>query len=504
MQSILNILNSDAGLTDNKEKVIDNRFKLLFQNVNSTKNKDDNFYSKLIGLLSDYINKLYDAKISDFPNTVFDENGKQIPQQYDTLDSRDKYNLMEANHEFSKCLFKYVCEILRANKDIKLDIETLKKLLNRNPKLLNLSVERDYLYRSLDFNELVKILNYNQTLKKSNISIDDIYQLLIDTCQINNSELFTNLVSPSRFKENHKKVDEFLTWCNARVFAEVTNIIVNKFDKDYDALTIAKNRKENHFCERIIINMLNSLNETNCNFIHQLLTEDNFSIDYNYDFGDYFGQTSLKDLLAFSGNRIIINDLLSKEENIESCYWHGESKIQLYRLYAILGNYQNALSNFNENYHYACDFTEDFPNGFNKEGYAHGDITYEDSLVAFIKNICNSLATDGLDDSTKNVIINSILNNENVQFINIDETLPTIQNTLSSEDFKTLVDSLIDKYNNGNLGFIVFEENDDSLFAHYIIRKATEEEIHQSFSSLNIEGSAKVLSLTRTKKDDSK
>lgn len=504
LEKIKKILDSDAGLINNKEKVVDNRFKLIKQSISLIENKDDDFYSELISLISNYIDKLYDSKIDDFPIIVFDENGERIPQEYDTLDSRDMYNLKDANREFSESLFNYVCEILKANKNVKLDIETLKRLLNRNPKLFTLSVEQDYLYRTFDFEKLVKIIKSNKTLKKSNINTDEVYQLLIDTCQLNNSDVFGNLVNPSDFKENHKKIDELLNICNAKTFVEVTSIIRRNFDKDYDRLTILKQRNEKYFCERVLINMLKShINESDSEFVHQILTDDDISIDYNYDWADYFGQTSLRELLAFSDNKTIIKDLLSKQDNIKNCYWHGDFKIQLYRLYAIIGDYQKALTNFNENYNYAYDFTEDYPNGFNKDGYAKGDLTYRDSLVAFIENICYSLSKDGLDDSVKNSIISSILNSEKVQYINISEILFTIQNTLSAEDFKILVDSLVDKHNNGDLGFIVAEENDGGLFDRYIIRMATNEEIQETLSSLNKKDAPKVLSLTRTKKDDS-
>ena len=84
LEKIKKILDSDAGLINNKEKVVDNRFKLIKQNISLIENKDDDFYSELISLISNYIDKLYDSKIDDFPIIVFDENGERIPQEYDT------------------------------------------------------------------------------------------------------------------------------------------------------------------------------------------------------------------------------------------------------------------------------------------------------------------------------------------------------------------------------------------------------------------------------------
>ena len=94
------------------------------------------------------------------------------------------------------------------------------------------------------------------------------------------------------------------------------------------------------------------------------------------------------------------------------------------------------------------------------------------------------------------------MNSEKVQFINIDEILFTIKNTLSDDNFKLLVDSLVDRHNNGNLGFIVAEENDGGLFDRYIIRMATNEEIQETLSSLNKKDAPKVLSLKCNKRKD--
>jgi len=183
---------------------------------------------------------------------VFDENEDLIQQEYDELESSDIKKLCHVNRNLAGELFEYVCDILEKNKDIKLDREILTKLLNRNPKLFSLSVEQNYFYRNFDFERLVAILNKNETLKKSNISIDDIYQILVDTCQIDNEEIFGYLISSEDFQKNHQKIDEFLNECNGKAFADITNIIIKYFDKDYDRISIVKKRKEfsrnsNHF-----------------------------------------------------------------------------------------------------------------------------------------------------------------------------------------------------------------------------------------------------------------
>ena len=509
MDNIKNILDSQAGLIikgcdyDDRE-VVDNRFILLKQSIDLVENKDISFYEELVSILSDYLNKLYDIEINDFPRVVLDEKGERISQDYDKLISSDISKLRESNRDLSENLFEYVCEILNKHKDVKLSVETLTKLLNRNPKLFSLSIERSYLYRNLDFKKLVKIINENQTLTKSNISVDELYQLLINTSQIDVSEIFTGLITKEQFNDNHEKISEFLSKCNSKYFADVTKIITRNYDKEFDRLNIVKKRKESNFTERLIIQLLKSnLREEDYIFIHNLLTDKNANIDYEYDYADYFGQTSLKELIAFSGNKIIIKDLLNKEENIKNTYWYGESKIQLYRLYAIVGDYEKALENFQENYNYAYDFTGDYYKGFNQEGYASGDITYSDSLVEFIGSICKSFENEKIEYITRKNIINRILNSENVKYINLDETLPIFQETLSEEDFKILLDSIIEKHNSGGLGFIVVEEQDE-LYSRYAIRIASDEQMIETLASFNKKKDTKILNLKKDikRKDD--
>lgn len=503
LENIKKILESDAGLLvegtlqPTNKKVVDNRFLLIKQNVDSIENKDDNFYAKLIKLLANYIDQLYDKKVEYFPSIVFDKNGEITSQDYDELNSSDMFQLTNANRELSGRLFDYVCNVLESNKDIKLDIETFKRLLNRNPKLSALLAEESYLYRPFDYKKIVKIINENQLLKKSNININEIYQLLLDTCQLNNDDVFGSLINPEQFNQNHQKIDEILTWCNAKTFVEITNIIRRNFDKNFDRFNIVKKRNKNKFCERIIIELLNwYVDKDDCDLIHKILTDPEIEIDYDLYVADYIGQTDLKSIIALSGNRIIIKDLLSKKQNIQNYFWHGESIIQLYRLYGIIGDYEKALTNFNENYNYRYDYIEDFNDDFNRVGYTYGGWSYEDSVAEFIKDICASFSDESIDYPRKKEIISQILNNDKVKYINLEETLPVLQEVLLYEDFKALLDTLILKRNAGNLEFIVVTENDDdSFYNRYIIKVATAEEVQNCLVSLSQARARKVLSL---------
>lgn len=504
LENIKRILDSDAGLIIEDmsqsvtKRVVDNRFNLIKKSVELVENKDDNFYDELIKLISYYINKLYDKKVEDFPSIVYDENGKEVAQEYDVLNLSDMSNLTLANEKLSKNLFEYVCSILETNKDIKVDIKTLKRLLNRNPKLFSLFAERTYLYRDSNYKKLVKIMNENGTLEKSNINIDDIYQLLFDTCQLNNEDVFCGLVTPEQFSQNHKKIDEMLSRINAKTFVEITNIIRCNFDKNFDRLSFAKNRSKDKFCESLIIELLHYYTkdeDEDCNLIHQILIDPEIQIDYDRYYADYIGQTNLKSLIALSKNPIIIKDLLSKEQNVQDYYWHGDLCIQLFRLYGIVGDYEKALTNFNKIYNYRHDYTEEFDDDFNRVGHTYAGWDYKDSIAEFINDICTSFNKQNIDYSMRKTIINEILNNDKVKYINLEETLPVVKKVLSDEDFKVLLDNLVLRRSSGNLGFIVTEENTEySLFNRYVIRLASEEEVQDYLSSLNNKEKTKILS----------
>lgn len=503
------ILESDPGLVieditkSTEKKVIDNRFNLIKQNIELINNKDVRFYTKLIKIISYYMDQLYDKNVEDFPSVVFDKNGEIDPQDYDEINSSDMFNLTCANKELSKELFEYVCNILEDKKNVKLDIDTLKCLLNRNPKPFDLSVEESYLYRPFDYKKLVNIIKENDTLKKSNINTDEIYQLLFDTSQLNNQDVFCGLVTPEQFNKNHQKIDKILSNCNAKSFGEITNIIRHNFDKNYDRLSFVKNRSKDKFGERLIIELLHlGVDEEDCNLIHSILIDSEIQIDYNRYYADYTGQTNLKSLIALSKKPIIIKDLLSKEQNVQNCYWHGESGIQLFRLYGIIGDYEKALTDFNDNYYYGGDYTEDFDDDFNRVGYTYGGWDYEDSVAEFVNDVCTSFNEQNTDYSVRKTLINNILNNDKVKYINLEETLSPIKKVLSDEDFKELLKNLFLKKHSGRLEFIVSEEiDDDSFLNQYVIRLANEKDIHNYLSSLS-KSKTKVLRLNSDKKDN--
>lgn len=505
MDDIKRILDSDAGFLiedfndQDSAQIIDNRFELLKRKVDSKKNKDDNFYTELISLISNYFDVLYDSTIENYNFIVLSLNEELIPQDYDCINGSDMFKIGRANRKLANKLFEYVCDILEKNKDIQLDYETLKKLLNRDPKSVIFSVEDDQFYRMFHFNKLAKIIKNNQIFKKANISLDEAYQLLIDTCQLDNTEVFVNLIKPEEFQKNHQKIDELLMQCNAKTFVHMTDIIIEHLDKNFDRLSVVKKRNSNNFPENVIKALLKSISrKEDYDFIHKLLTDKSIDINYDLYCSDYFGSTTLKALIALSGNKIIIKDLLNKKENIQDNYWHGESKTRLYKLYAIIGEYEKALINFEERYNYAYDFAEDFSNGFNKDGYAEGDMMYKDSLIEFLKAICNSCNNENINYLNKKALIIRILNSDKVKFINLEKLLPIMQENLSSDDFKLLLDGLMEKFDAGLFQFTTVTEQ-DGYFDHYIITIASKGKVQNILFNFNKNEENKVLSLKKNK-----
>lgn len=505
MENIKKILDSEIGLSVEKVNgeddysVIDNRFELLKATVDSIDNKDDDFYANLISLMSEYIDLLYDSRIEkpeDYKGIVFDKEGQMLPQEKDFTECEDDFICLKtfshrANVDLVRSLFDYTCDILEKNKDVTLDIETLTRLLSRNPKSLSLSVDVDYVYRVFDFTRLAQIVQQNEMLDKADISIDGVYQLLIDTCQLDNEFVFPYLVDSEEFKNNHSKIDELLKNCGALSFVNVTNIIVRYLDENFDRLSYIKNRKDEIFTGYVIIYSLKSAREEkDYDLVHAILTDSDIGVNYGMFVGDYFGSYSVRDCIAFRGNKAVIRDLLSKEEDINRVYWYRDSEKYLYNLYAIAGYYEEALSTFDKNY---CYYADDYMGNLDNSGYARGNIPYRDYLGEFVGDICKSFKDEDIASTNKKDIISSILTNEKIKYIDLDGVLPVVQSVLVVEDYKSLVDTLLEKRNSRVLNFIVVEGRDE-IKDDYCIRIANDEDVSQILSRYANKDGNKVLS----------
>ena len=215
---------------------------------------------------------------------------------------------------------------------------------------------------------------------------------------------------------------------------------------------------------------------------------------------DFTGETNLKSIIALSNNKTIIKDLLSKEQNIQKYYRHGDHDIGLYTLYAIVGDYEKAIASFEENYNFKHDLC-DIDKTWDKSGYTYGDYGYYDSLARFIESVCDSFKENNVDYSTIINLINRIINSKKVKYINLEKTLIPIQKVLSDDDFKLLVDALLEKHNSGNLEFITVNDY-EGMFTRYKINIASEDEIQEQLETLNRKEKNKILSLKPIKKDD--
>lgn len=250
VKKIQSVLNSQPGLSVDGT-VVDNRLNIIKRIVNEYEDKNDFFYSLLIQIIGINLGEIYNREFRKWVGFVLDENSELIPQRTDIIFSHSNLShtidkIEQADRDFSVKLFEYVCDILENNKDIMLDVETLINLLDRDPQPSSSTSKGDYYYRSYNFRRLAKILKDNKTLEKSNISLDVLYQILIQTFQLNNEYVFGYLVKSEEFKQNHEAVNLELYDCYPNVFVEITNVIVKYLDKDFDILSIAKFRKNDN------------------------------------------------------------------------------------------------------------------------------------------------------------------------------------------------------------------------------------------------------------------
>ncbi len=205
LKSIQGVIYSQPGLTEDGYK-IDNRLKIIKRKVNEFEYKGDFFYYLLIKLISLSLSEIYNRKFRSWMGLALSENEELIPQPLINLNNfiSKHFNYIDAieqaDRDFAINLFEYVCDILENNSGIMLDVETLIKLLDRSTELPSSNLEGQY-YQTYNFSRLAKILKDNQTLEKSNISLDDTYLILMQTCQFNNEDVFGVLVNSEEFKK---------------------------------------------------------------------------------------------------------------------------------------------------------------------------------------------------------------------------------------------------------------------------------------------------------------
>lgn len=197
LKTIQAVINSEPGLNED-DSIVDNRLSIIKRKVDETEDKNDFFYYLLIKVIGMNLWKIYNRDFRKYIGLVLDENCKLIPQKYGKIFTKnDTTNLREAELDFLKSLFEYVCDILENNKDIMLDVTTLINLLDRDPGAIE-----EYYYRPFNFSRIAKIIKENQTLEKSNVSLEDTYQIMYQTYQYDNEDVFGNLIPPEQLKKS--------------------------------------------------------------------------------------------------------------------------------------------------------------------------------------------------------------------------------------------------------------------------------------------------------------
>lgn len=197
LKTIQAVINSEPGLNED-DSIVDNRLSIIKHIVDETEDKNDFFYYLLIKVIGMNLRKIYNRDFRKYIGLVLDENCKLIPQKYGKIFTKnDTTNLREAELDFLKSLFEYICDILENNKDIMLDVTTLINLLDRDPGAIE-----EYYYRPFNFSRIAKIIKENQTLEKSNVSLEDTYQIMYQTYQYDNEDVFGNLIPPEQLKKS--------------------------------------------------------------------------------------------------------------------------------------------------------------------------------------------------------------------------------------------------------------------------------------------------------------
>ena len=290
---------------------------------------------------------------------------------------------------------------------------------------------------------------------------------------------------------------EILNSCSVIEFVKVLNGMQDEFDKDFNIINsniniidILKKRKDENFLEELIIELLYSIEMVGnykYDLIHNIISDSELSLNYDYwtNWGyDCYSRVDLKSALALSGDKTIIKDLLSKEENIRRGYSNSLNYVRLYNLYIIIGEYEKALGQFIETYNIKSDFCDE-DNDFDRFGYAPVGFGYEDSLIKFIMGICKLFTNEGNDYKRKKGMLIQVLSSDKIKYVNLEKLVPILKENLYYEDFKLLLNEIIEKNRNGQLGFVNVLDY-DGFFCPNKVQKIDNTEVLNYLSNLGI------------------
>ena len=443
-------------------KIEDNRFHNIRQLVKQIEQKNNENYRKLIELISDYIGQIYDKK--DFDNGTVCSNYYNNKQE-------------DANYDFAERLFNYICKVLKTNPNIKLSVKAIENLLRIQQNIIS-----DKLSSPESEINLINILIKNKTLEKSNISTYQKYQILMKSDRISDQYALPYLITPKQFNENHKLIDEFLKRCDVPEFINVMDIIKDYFDEKFNILPFIFENKNEYFVENLIyeLNHWRPIKADDFDIILAIFNNKNLKIDFNENFYiSGIGPISLFEIICSYKNNSIIKAML-EHPNANICELNShEARISLCKTYCYIKEFEKFLNELNKNVGTEhLGENKNIDNIFKQASYISLNNYPESLRTDYILTICDSLKTQNIDYERLKHIIELIINDDNLNYFELDDILPKLQELLSKDDFKDLLNVIAQRQKEGKLTLIKAERDQEERYK-FIINKISIKEFEE-------------------------
>lgn len=518
MKAIDEIINDqNLNVTLNPDGVVakDTRLEKFQEAVAQEKNKDNTFYQNLIHDILKVMEKIEEQMIKgpDFTGTITDSRGFPLPSyldlyrnQHQILMQQDSkkfqdflqygyelnnsleqenisvslkqkidnasiqlrrinYYFNRANINLSNALFAYIGKLIQENPDITLSYDTLRVLLDTQPAPFYDSIENLYYSkRQYNFQSLAEILKQNNTLKKSGLSTEDTYQLLIDTHQIHKPEMWLALLTPEEVQSSsHQVLDDFLNGCDISTFITINDFFAKLFDPSYDPYTkLIKRIQKNPEMATTILERLcrKASTEQDYNFIADVLTNKNITIDYNKQFRDYINDTgyTITSSLALTRNPKILS-ILMQDSNKKYCFY-GYSDVTFitsYEIDAILGDYENSIQKFRTQYRDMQNYSAyvDNPEEKLKKQESFEIPPYAtDILVQYMDTLTESFKKRQIPEEMQKNILIRIFESDCIGYMNLKEVLEKLQESQTQENMEAIITILQRRNQQGQIHFI--------------------------------------------------
>lgn len=543
MKAIDEIINDqNLNVTLNPDGVVakDTRLEKLQEAVTQEKNKDHTFYQNLIQDILKVMEKIEEQTIKgpDFTGTISDSRGFPLPSyldlyrnQHQILMQQDSKKLQDflqygyelnnsleqenisvslkqkvdnasiqlkrinyyfdrANINLSNALFTYIGKLIQENPDITLSYDTLRVLLDTQPAPFYDSIENLYYSkRQYNFQSLAEILKQNNTLKKSGLSTEDTYQLLIDTHQIHRPEMWLALLTPEEVQSSsHQVLDDFLNGCDISTFITINDFFAKLFDPSYDTYTkLIKRIQKNPEMATTILERLcrKASTEQDYNFIADVLTNKNITIDYNKQFRDYINDTgyTITTSLALTRNPKILS-ILMQDSNKKYCFYgYSEATfITSYEIDAILGDYENSIQKFRTQYRDTQNYSAyvDNPEEKLKKQESFEIPPYAtDILVQYMDTLTESFKKRQIPEEMQKNILIHIFESDCIGYMNLEEVLEKLQGSQTQENMEAIITILQRRNQQGQIHFI-----QKSIHWEQIISVMNNQEIQDVFTKM--------------------